>query len=66
MRIREGACTNLAEECSERDADPVRAARIGMFSNTVSGKRHLEVFVERELNGDVSQPQESRRQAGVE
>ena len=66
MRVGHSAGADFAQECRRRNAYPVRAASIGMFANSIASKRHLQVFVERELDRDVRQPQQRWGQARIE
>jgi hypothetical protein len=67
MRIGSRGCANLAEDCGSQDTSPVYAVipRRGLAHFDTS-ERHLEELVERELNCDVREAQERRREAGVE
>jgi hypothetical protein len=66
MGVGDGARTDLAQKGGKGDAKPVRVASIRMFSDPVTSDCHLQIFVERELDGDMGQSQKSRGEAGVE
>lgn len=44
----------------------MRAAGVGMLTDPISSEGHLQVFVERKLDGDVGQSQKGGRQTGIE